>query len=121
MKKELTPEETCRRNYLLLLISALKHCKLYHVGSVTLNQPDKEVIMYSPKDVAAHAVLEETSQDDCVQLFMQRIGRLVTCHKPEWRRLDDTLKRHGHLLSKEERDGCAVLLKYFLSQKRQEA
>ncbi len=117
-KPQLTEDEICRRAYILLLIKVLKHCKVYNLASSSLTTQDKAVIEYHLRNVAMHAVLEDTSQDECVAIFEGRISRLITANNEEWLRVNDLLNRNELLLTTEEKNEFATLFTYFRGEKK---
>lgn len=101
-KEKMTEDETYRHNYVKLIIKALKHCTHYSPDSISLFPEDKNVIEYHLRNVARHAVVEDTSTEDCVALFKTRIERLVTGNSEAWTGTLEFVRRHQLLLSQEE-------------------
>ena len=104
MKKEIemTEDEVNRREYILLIIKGLKHCKTYTVEEINFNTEDKKVIEYHLKDVAQRAVIEDTSQEECIAIFKGRLSRLITGLREEWLNTANLVSRHRLLISDKE-------------------
>jgi len=95
-------DKTYRQYFIRLILKKLKECKHTHPDQLEFNQHDKQVIEYHLKDVARESVLVDTTIEECVGMFIERIKRLVKSEKSEWERVREIVKNNARHLTPEE-------------------
>lgn len=111
-------DTTYRAAYVRLLLTKLKECKKTTSSQLGFSEQDKRVIEYYLKDVARKAVLEDTSREECVGIFIARIDRLVFSDKSEWERVRELVQQNRRSLISEEIDELDKLSCHFYRVKR---
>lgn len=117
IKTEMTEEEKYRRNYILLILKGLKHCKTSIADDMTLNPEEKKVVEYHLKDVAQRTVIEDTSQEECVAIFKGRLSRLAKGYREEWINTANLISRHRLLISDNEAETLDTMCRAFFKKR----
>lgn len=114
--KPKTEDEKFRSEYIRLIINHVKNYKFTNHGSL-LSPEDKRVIEYHLKDVARHAVLENTSTEECIAIFNGRIERLIKGDKQEWENVLELARRHRNFITQMDIVLMDDLFRHFIKKR----
>jgi hypothetical protein len=95
----ITENDAICKEYIHLIIRYLKQHKQY-ASKPNLTPEDKRVLEYHLKDVARHAVLANTSIEECVAIFESRITRLIEGDHDQWESFLEIIRRYKNFLTK---------------------
>ena len=97
-----TCDKTYRQSFVRLILKSLKKCKNSEAKQLTFNPQEKQVIEHHLKDIAREPVFVDTSLEECVQIFITRIERLIKSDANEWEIVREIIKNNARYLTPEE-------------------
>lgn len=92
-----------RLKYIRLIFSNLNKCKKgIKPEELDFTIEEKKVVEYYLKDVAQQTVKEHMSLDQCLEIFKERLQKLVSKNQSEWTRISEITSQLEEFLEPED-------------------
>ncbi len=105
-------DNSYKKSFIEITASCLTVCKRVGQDHLEFTPSQKQVIEYFFKDISREPVSEETSTEECAEMYLSWVNKLVRGDEEEWKNFNEIIFSHL-LLSEEELVEIYELESYF--------